>query len=97
MGRAVRFVTLPHDGEKTSIRQAASGESHSGSKHTGSALCRSFLEFCPPPAVHPVGIWYVFICQRVPEQNEASFSILQLWVTISPVLPNGRRLKSVIL
>jgi hypothetical protein len=28
----------------------------------------------PPQAVHPVGIQCVFICQRVPEQNEELFS-----------------------
>lgn len=32
------------------------------------------LAECPPLAVHPVGIQYVFICQRVPERNGESFS-----------------------
>lgn len=46
------------------------------------------LADCPPPAVHPVGIQYTSICQRVPEQNE--LSVGQLWVT-SP-MDKGRNL-----
>lgn len=60
----MRCVAIPRYREEPSTRQVAPGKSHSTLKNAGSSLCRSFLEFCPPPAVHPVGIRYVFICHE---------------------------------
>lgn len=79
------LVTIPQYHEEPSTRQAAPGKNHSALKNTGSSPHRSFLESCPPPAVHPVGIQYVIICQRVPEQNE---SRLALGYNLAG-LPNG--------
>jgi hypothetical protein len=60
VGRAVRFVTIPRYREEPSTKQAAPGKSHSTLKNTGTSLCRSFLEFCPPPPPPKLYILWAF-------------------------------------